>query len=201
MKELLPNPENIEPWCSTIYEKQTIDALDLEHWNGKEYLYEGYKSHVLCTNGLEYKFYLDDMNSDGLSVYGPPQSKIERFGWYLAGGLGHDGLFAGEIFPQWLCDYIFREKNQYKDTFRKSWWSRRRGSFLRNAAYYAVRTFGGSVWSKHDPEKVRRFREGIWIEIIACSKKLFDEIITHEGDQIEKGFGEVIRLNEDLRLI
>ena len=174
--KLQPKIEGIIPWCSTVYEKQTISAVDIEHWNGKEYLYEGYKSHVECTNGLEYKFYIDDMNSDGLSIPDIVQGKIERFGWYLGGGLDHDGLYAGEIFPRWLDDYIFREKNQYKDTFRPTWWGRRRGAILRNGSYYAVKLCGGFVWLKHSIKKVKKFREGIWIEIIACPERLFNEL-------------------------
>lgn len=179
----------------TTYENMRYPGEDLEHWNGEEYLVEDFSSHIEFENGLIYDFYIDKMLTDGLSVPSAFQDRIERYGWYLLGGLEHDGLYAGEIFPRSLCDWIFLGKMEYKDMSRPSWWSRRRGAVLRNAAWLAVKTCGGFVWAKHEKKKVCTFRNLVWVKITACPEKLLSKIREHENHMIDNGYPEAIKID------
>ncbi|MDD5699124.1 MAG: hypothetical protein PHH77_10955 [Victivallaceae bacterium] len=179
----------------TTYENMRYPGDDLEHWNGEEYLVEDFNSHIEFENGLVYDFFIDKMLTDGLSVPSAFQDRIERYGWYLLGGLEHDGLYAGEIFPRSLCDWIFLEKMEYKDLSRPTWLSRRTGAVLRNAAWLAVKAGGGFVWSGHEKEKVCAFRELAWLKINECpDEKLLERVLKHENQMIENGYPPVIKL-------
>ena len=105
----------------TTYESMKYPSEDLEHWDGKEHIVDGFRSRIEFENGLIYEFYIDEMLTDGLSVPQAFRDHIERYGWYLLAGLEHDGLYAGEIFPRSLSDWVFLEKMEYKDRSRPSW--------------------------------------------------------------------------------
>ena len=179
----------------TTYENMKYPGDDLEHWNGEEYLIEDFSSHIEFENGLIYDFYIDKMLTDGLSVPQAFRDHIERYGWYLPAGLEHDGLYAGEVFPRNMSDWIFLEKMEYKDLSRQSWWSRRSGAFLRNSAWLAVKAGGGFVWGKHNKVAVNAFRKLIWVKITECPKeKILNKIMQHENKMIADGYNPVIKI-------
>ena len=185
----------------TTYQNMQYSSDDLEHWDGEEYWIDDFSSHIEFENGLIYDFFIDKMLTDGLSVPRAFRDHIERYGWYLPAGLEHDGLYAGEIFPRYLCDWIFLEKMEYKDLSRPSWLSRRSGAILRNAAWLAVKAGGGFVWGGHEKKKVNTFRKLVWLKIKNCpDEKLLEKIKIHENIMIKNGYEPVIKiaLNEGL---
>ncbi len=177
----------------TTYANMRYPSEDLEHWKGEEYIIDKFNSHQEFENGLVYDFYIDSMLTDGLSVPPAFRNHIERYGWYLSAGLEHDGLYAGEIFPRNLCDWIFLDKMQYMDLNRPSWLSRRSGAILRNSAWLAVKGGGGFVWDKHIKEQVISFRKLVWLKITSCpDEKVLKKIMDFENKKIKEGFGKVI---------
>lgn len=77
------------------------------------------------------------------SIIGSPMT-----GGYQRAACLHDALYAGEVLPRKECDGLFLEAMKSDGVSYTK----------RYSMYWAVRTFGGSVWDKHDREEVIRYR-------------------------------------------
>lgn len=180
----------------TSLEKITFPVEYLEDWSGREYLFHKMKG-VYTSDDLIFRVELDHMLSDGLSVPQQFRDRIERMGRRLVAGLHHDTLYAGEIFPRKLADWIFLEILDYKDSVdrRKNpdvAPSRLWGWIVRNGAWLGVRAGGGAVWRRHKKNEVIAFRKCLKITVLEAAPKLRTRIKLHELKMKEKGYPGVI---------
>lgn len=66
----------------------------------------------------------------------------------------HDALYAGEIFEREICDALFLEAMQSDGV----------SYFKRYAMYWAVRSFGWTVWKNHEQEEVNAYKKFVYCE-------------------------------------
>ena len=180
----------------TTLDKITIPVDYLEDWSGVNYLFHGIKGRYTGDN-LVYRVDTQIMSSDGLSVPRELRDRIERMGRRLVAGLHHDLLYAGEIFPRPLCDWIFLELLEYKDLNDRIKNpgvapSRLWGWIVRNGAWLGVKAGGGFVWRKHKKKEVINFRKAVKVTILEADPKIRCRIKEHESEMRHKGFPSVI---------
>ena len=60
----------------------------------------------------------------------------------------HDALYASEYFPREICDVLFLEAMESEGV----------GYMKRYSMYYAVRSFGWTVWKSHKKEEVNDYK-------------------------------------------
>ena len=65
----------------------------------------------------------------------------------------HDALYASEYFAREICDVLFLEAMESEGV----------GYMKRYSMYYAVRSFGWTVWRKHTKEEVNAYRKFITV--------------------------------------
>ena len=78
------------------------------------------------------------------SVIGSPMT-----GGYQRAACLHDALYAGEVFEREICDTLFLEAMASEGV----------GYLKRHAMYWAVRSFGWTVWKNHKQEEVNAYRK------------------------------------------
>lgn len=76
-------------------------------------------------------------------------SLIPPVGVYSSSAELHDALYMGEAFDRETCDRLFLESMK---SLGVPWWKR-------NVMWAAVRAGGWVPWNRHNPQKVREFRE------------------------------------------
>ena len=75
-------------------------------------------------------------------------------GGYQRSACLHDALYAGEIFEREICDNLFLEAMESEGV----------GYFKRYAMYWAVRSFGWTVWKNHKQEEVNAYKKFVYCE-------------------------------------
>ncbi len=180
----------------TTLKSITIDSDCLENWDGVEYVFCGLKG-TYTSDTLTYSVELKRMDSDGLSIPRELRDRIERLGRRLVAGLHHDLLYAGEIFPRKLADWVFLEILEYKDLNDRTKNphvapSRLWGWVLRNGAWLAVKAGGGFVWKKHKKEQVIAFRKLVKIKIKEADPKVRCQIKEQEAAMVKSSYPAVI---------
>ena len=93
---------------------------------------------------------------DGASVPQPLWSLglSPMTGGYQRSAALHDALYAGEIFEREICDNIFLEAMESDGV----------GYCKRYAMYWAVRSFGWTVWKNHKQEEVNAYKKFVYCE-------------------------------------
>ena len=72
-------------------------------------------------------------------------------GGYQRSACLHDALYASEYFDRKVCDKLFLEAMESEGV----------GYMKRYSMYYAVRSFGWTVWKSHKKEEVNAYRKFI----------------------------------------
>lgn len=70
-------------------------------------------------------------------------------GGYQRSACLHDALYASEYFPREICDVLFLEAMESEGV----------GYMKRYSMYYAVRSFGWTVWKGHKNEEVNEYKK------------------------------------------
>lgn len=70
-------------------------------------------------------------------------------GGYQRSACLHDALYASEYFPREICDVLFLEAMESEGV----------GYMKRYSMYYAVRSFGWTVWRNHKKEEVNEYKK------------------------------------------
>lgn len=70
-------------------------------------------------------------------------------GGYQRSACLHDALYASEYFPREICDVLFLEAMESEGV----------GYMKRYSMYYAVRSFGWTVWKGHNKEEVNEYKK------------------------------------------
>lgn len=78
-------------------------------------------------------------------------------GGYQRSACLHDALYASEYFPREICDVLFLEAMESEGV----------GYMKRYSMYYAVRSFGWTVWRNHKKEEVNDYKR-----YVTCINKL-----------------------------
>ena len=113
---------------------------------------------IYQTNGMTIQVGVG-FDFDGASV---PQA-LWSFGFspmtggYQRSACLHDALYASEYFPREICDGLFLEAMESEGV----------GYMKRYSMYYAVRSFGWTVWRNHKKEEVNDYKR-----YVTCINKL-----------------------------
>jgi hypothetical protein len=175
------------------------DIEYLEDWDGVNMVMSKYQIKYTSPD-ICFELNIMSIDTDGLSIPQELRNRIERFGKMLAAGLPHDVIYGGELFPRNLGDWIFLEIYEYKqlrdrernpDVADPRLW----GWTLRNAAWLAVRCFGGFVWDKHTFDSVAAVRKCTTVVISEVSDKYRKVIQEHEKTMTDKGYPPCIVFN------
>ena len=106
---------------------------------------------LVYDNGLIEITVKPSFDFDGASVPTPLWSLglSPMTGGYQRAACLHDALYAGEIFEREICDTLFLEAMASDGV----------GYMKRYAMYWAVRSFGWTVWKNHKQEEVNAYKK------------------------------------------
>ena len=117
--------------------------------------YEVTQPLIYQTNGMMIQVGVG-FDFDGASVPTPLWSLglSPMTGGYQRAACLHDALYAGEIFEREICDTLFLEAMASDGVCYMK----------RYAMYWAVRSFGWTVWKNHKQEEVNAYKKFVYCE-------------------------------------